>query len=414
MQMTSMSSAAALADITVLDVAGPLGNYCGKLFADLGARVILVEPPGGAPTRQLEPRVARRDDPDASLAFQYQNTNKESIVLDLDSEAGQEVFRKLASQSSLIVESEPPGTMARRGLGFAKLNENHPTLTMASITAFGQAGPFAQWLATDLTAMGMGGMLYLAGYPDTAPMVACGEQAVGAANIFAAVASMAAVYDAEVGGVGQHVDVSMQECVVMGMENAVQFYDLEGTIRKRNAGTQRLAGTGVFECADGYVYMMAGGIGSNRFWATTTDWLMEEGVAGAQQFREARWNDQAFLASDEAKRIFEQVFTPFVRSLTKEELQARGRVRRIPLAPICDARDIVRSPQREHRGYFVDVVDSQGVTLRMPGAPYQLSVTPWRLRKRAPRLGEHTGDILAWAGYTQTQQRALKQQGDVR
>ncbi|MGN6660922.1 MAG: CoA transferase, partial [Achromobacter mucicolens] len=179
--MTSTPNAAALAGITVLDVAGPLGNYCGKLFSDLGARVILVEPPEGAPTRHLAPRVSGRDDPDSSLTFQYQNTNKESIALDLDSAAGQEVFRKLASQATLVIESEQPGVMARRGLGFAQLNKINPSLTLTSITAFGQSGPFSHWLATDLTAMGMGGMMYLAGYPDTAPMVACGEQAVGAA-----------------------------------------------------------------------------------------------------------------------------------------------------------------------------------------------------------------------------------------
>ncbi|MDQ1763096.1 succinyl-CoA--benzylsuccinate CoA-transferase [Achromobacter xylosoxidans] len=412
--MTSTPNAAALAGITVLDVAGPLGNYCGKLFSDLGARVILVEPPEGAPTRHVEPRVSGRDDLDSSLTFQYQNTNKESIALDLDSAAGQEVFRKLASQATLVIESEQPGVMARRGLGFADLNKINPSLTLTSITAFGQSGPFAHWLATDLTAMGMGGMMYLAGYPDTAPMVACGEQAVGAANVFAGVASMAAVYDAEACNAGQHVDVSMQECVVLGMENAVQFYDLEGSIRKRNAGTQRLAGTGVFECRDGYIYLMAGGVGSNKFWAVTTDWLISEGVAGAEEFREPRWLDQTFLVTDEAKQLFGRIFTPYARSLTKAELHAKGRERRIPLAPICDTRDISQSPQREHRGYFVEVDDAHGTRLRMPGAPYKLSETPWALRNRAPQLGEHTLDVLAWAGYSRGQQEALRRQGAVR
>jgi benzylsuccinate CoA-transferase BbsE subunit len=391
-----------------------LGNYCGKLFADLGARVILVEPPGGAPTRHIGPRVSGRDDPDSSLTFQYQNSNKESIALDLDSAAGQEVFRKLAGQSALVIESEQPGAMAQRGLGFADLSKVNGALTLTSITAFGQSGPFSHWLATDLTAMAMGGMMYLAGYPDGPPMVACGEQAVGAANVFAGVASMAAVYDAESSQTGQHVDVSMQECVVLGMENAVQFYDLEGAIRKRNAGTQRLAGTGVFECRDGYIYLMAGGVGSNKFWAVTTDWLIEEGVAGAEQFREPRWLDQAFLMTDEAKQLFSRIFTPFARSLSKSELHAKGRERRIPLAPICDARDISQSPQREYRGYFVDIADARGTRLRMPGAPYKLSETPWALRKRAPQLGEHTQDILAWAGYSREQQQALAQQGAVR
>lgn len=408
--MTSTQNAAALEGLTVLDVAGPLGNYCGKLFADLGARVILVEPLPGAPTRHIEPRISGRDDLDASMTFQYQNTNKESIALDLDSTAGQEVFRKLASQAALVIESEQPGVMARRGLGYTDLSSINPSLSVTSITAFGQSGPFSHWLATDLTSMGMGGMMYLAGYPDTAPMVACGEQAVSAANVFASVASLAAVYDAETSHIGQHVDVSMQECVVLGMENAVQFYDLEGSIRKRNAGTQRLAGTGVFECSDGYIYLMAGGVGSNRFWTVTTDWLIAEGVPGAETFREPRWLDQAFLATDEAKQLFGKIFIPFARSLTKAQLHAKGRERRIPLAPICDTRDISQNPQREYRGYFVDTVDAYGTKLRMPGAPYHLSETPWALRKRAPQLGEHTQDVLAWVGYNQEQREALLQQ----
>ncbi|WP_144640487.1 CaiB/BaiF CoA transferase family protein [Bordetella genomosp. 13] len=414
MHMTPTPDPTALAGITVLDVAGPLGNYCGKLFADLGARVILVEPPAGAPTRHVEPRVANRDDPDASLTFQYQNTNKECIVLDLDTAAGQQVFRRLAERSALVIESEPPGTQAHRGLDHAQLAAANPAITVTSITPFGQSGPYAHWMATDLNAMGMGGMLYLAGYPDTAPMVACSEQAVGAANLFAAVASLAAVFDAEACGTGQHVDVSMQECVVMGMENAVQFHDLEGTIRKRNAGTQRLAGTGVFECADGYIYLMAGGVGSNRFWSTTTEWLIAEGVEGARQFTEPRWTDQAFLATDEAKRIFGEVFDPFARANDRQTLHAQCRARRIPLAPIHDARGIVDDPQRAHRNYFVGTTDAQGTALRMPGAPYLLSETPWRLRRRAPSPGEHTAQILAWAGYGEAERRTMMEQGAVR
>lgn len=414
MPIPNDSNQAALNGLTVLDLAGPLGNYCGKLFADMGADVILIEPLVGAPTRRSGPYVAgRQGQPDASLTFQYQNTSKRSIALDLDSAAGQAVFRKLAGMSHLVLESEQPGIMRGRGIDHKSLAREHANLVMASITAFGQDGPCAHWQATDLTAMAMGGMLYLAGYPDTAPMVACGEQAVGAANLFAAVASMAALHDAENGGGGQHIDVSMQECVVLGMENAVQFYDLEGIVRKRNAGTQRLAGTGAFACADGYVYMMAGGIGSNRFWSVTTEWLIGEGVPGADQFREDRWTDQAFLATDEAKSIFGRVFIPYVRTQTKAQLEEMGRRHRIPIAPICDASDIAGNVQREYRNYFVDVTSVDGTRLRMPGAPYLLSATPWRLYRRAPGLGEHSREVLSRAGISAAEQEQLFADGVV-
>lgn len=393
MQKSTNAPARALEGITVIDLAGPLGNYCGKLYADMGADVILVEPPGGAATRHLGPYIQGDASLEASLRFQYENTNKRSIVLDLDQASDRETFLQLARRAHIVIESDAPGVMQRRGLGYEALREANPAIVLTSITPFGQEGPYADWLATDLTAMAMGGMMYLAGYPDTAPMVACGEQAVAAANLFAAVASLAACYAAEASGQGQHVDVSMQECVVMGLENAVQFYDLEGTIRKRNAGTQRLAGTGAFPCRDGYVYLMAGGIGSNRFWGITTEWLISEGLQGAMQFREPCWSDQAFLATDEAKHRFHEVFAPFALKYTKAELQAKGRQQRIPIAPICDAGDIARDPQREHRGYFVEVTQPGGTVLRMPGAPYRMGATPWRLERGAPRLDQHGAEI---------------------
>src|SRR5690606_24164279 len=129
---------------------------------------------------------------------------------------------ELAKNAHVIIESEAPGVMERRGLGYSTLRQSNPQLVMTSITSFGQKGPYADWLGSDLVGMATGGMLYLAGYPDTAPTVAFGEQAIGAANLFAAVATMAAVYEAECSNSGQHIDVSVQESVVMGMENAVQ------------------------------------------------------------------------------------------------------------------------------------------------------------------------------------------------
>jgi len=395
MLLNNTTAPAALEGITVLDLAGPLGNYCGKLFADMGADVILVEPREGAPSRHAGPYIDNHKACESSLKYQYENTSKRSIVLDLERPEDRDVFLQLSKRASLILESEAPGTLKHLGLCYATLRRANPAIVLTSITPFGQEGPYAQWLATDLTAMAMGGMMYLAGYPDSAPMVACGEQAIAAANLFAAVASLAAVNDAEQSGSGQHVDVSMQESVVMGLENAVQFYDLETTIRKRNAGTQRLAGTGAFKCSDGYVYLMAGGVGSNRFWGVTTEWLVSEGLANAEQFRDAKWADQAFLATEEAKQVFHDVFAPFALIHTKAELHTKGRERRIPLAPICNATDIAADPQRTYRSFFVETVDHDGNTLCMPGAPYLLEATPWRLAGPAPTLGQHSAQVLS-------------------
>lgn len=288
---------AALAGLRVLDVTGTLGAYAGRLFAQLGADVILVEPPGGSPGRRRTPFIGDRRDAEASLSFAYLNAGKRSIVLDLDEASGRDTFRAIAAGVDLVIEAERPGVMAARGLGYSELRAKRPSIVMTSITPFGQNGPYADWLAEDIVGLATGGMLYLAGYPDTAPMAACGEQSFAGAGLFGAVGSLIAVLDAEQTGQGSHVDVSMQQSVVLGLENALQFYELEGTVRRRNAGGQRQAGTGVFPCADGHVYLMAGGVASNRFWGVTTEWLVEVGAPGAEALREPCWLQQTFLDS---------------------------------------------------------------------------------------------------------------------
>ena len=420
-ESTSMSitthseiSQQALEGIVVLDLAGPAGNYCGKLFADMGADVILIEPLSGAPTRHMLPTADGQTGMEAGLVFQYQNTNKRSVVLDLEAPGTQAVIRELAKNAHVIIESEAPGVMERRGLGYSTLRQSNPQLVMTSITSFGQKGPYADWLGSDLVGMATGGMLYLAGYPDTAPTVAFGEQAIGAANLFAAVATMAAVYEAECSNSGQHIDVSVQESVVMGMENAVQFYDLEGTIRKRNAGEQRIAGMGVFPCKDGYIYLMAGGVGGNRFWADTVRWLTEEGLERAAELTETCWNERDYLSSSEAKKRFYDIFSTFAMEHTKVQLQEKGRRQRIPIAPILNTSELDKSAQRKHRSYFVDVTSSYGEQIGMPGAPYKLTRTPWAVHKGAPRFGQHTFDVLRALNVSESRIQSLREEGSLR
>ncbi|UBM08482.1 CaiB/BaiF CoA transferase family protein [Cupriavidus metallidurans] len=410
---------AALTGVTVLDLGGAFGNYCAKLFADLGADVILVEPVGGTPSRAMAPHLAGRTDKDSSLYFQYNNTNKRSIALDLDTEAGAQVFRQLVASANLVVESGAPGVMAARGLGYAALREINPGIVVTSITPFGQAGPYADWKGEDIVGMALGGMMSLGGYFDSEPIVPFGYQGIAAANLFAAVASMAAIYEAEVSGEGQHVDVSMQECVVMGMENAVQFFDLEGTVRKRSGGQQREAGSGVFRCKDGYIYLMAAGVGANRFWGHTVAWLAEEGIEGVEALRDARWDDRDYLSTEEAKATFARVFTDFALRHTKAELYERGQALRIPIAPVCTTGDILVSPQLRERAFFVSVTPDAfpGAGLAswglFPGAPYKHSETPWALTRLAPALGQHTGEILSSLGIDPAAQQTLIQSGVV-
>ncbi|MEU6641947.1 CaiB/BaiF CoA-transferase family protein [Saccharomonospora sp. NPDC046836] len=402
------TDAGALDGLTVLDLSDARGNYCGKLFAELGADVVLVEPRGGNALRHRGPFANGVSQMDGSLSFIARNNSKRSLGLDIGARQGREVLRELASRADLVIESSMPGTLDAAGIGYRDLAAVNPRLVMVSITPFGQTGPLADLDAPDLVCMALGGLLYLGGYVQGDPMCAPEEQAYAAASVFGAVGGMIATLHAETTGTGQHVDVSIQESVALATENAVQFFDLEGRIRRRTGGTQKQAGMGVFPCRDGFVLVMAAGIGGNRFWPNLLKWLHEEGCADAERLSGPEWSGHGYTDTDEARQVFAEVFEPFAAQRGKQELNDEAQRFRVPLAPVNAPSDVLSSPQLAHRQYFQPLFLGSAAPLRMPGAPYQLSVTPWRCTRRAPGLGEHTDEVLRQAGYGPSQVRALR------
>jgi benzylsuccinate CoA-transferase BbsE subunit len=387
-----------LAGLRVLEIPGSLGAYAGKLLADFGADVVLVEPPGGSEGRRRGPFVDGRPGPERSLEFAYLNTSKRGMTLDLDSGAGQDDFRRLAADSDVVLDGcGVVSAMSGRGLGYEQLSAANPRLVFTSITPFGLDGPYADYLATDLTLMAMGGLLSLGGYADGPPVRAFGDQACLAAGQFGAVGTLLAVLEAEQSGTGQLVDVSAQECVVMAHENAVQFYDLEKVVKHRNGVDQRQAAVGVYPCQDGHVYLLAKGLGV--FWDELVGWLEQEGIEGAGGLRDPKWKSDEFAMSAEGKAEFLTIFNRLALRSTKAELYEAAKRIRLPLCPINTPADLVASPQLAAREYFVEVAHpATGRTLRMPGAPYRLAASPARVSRPAPRLGQHSDEIRAEAG----------------
>ncbi len=403
---------AALAGLRVLELDSPCTRYAGKMFADMGADVVLVEPPLGGSTRNEGPFIGNIFGQERSLSFAYYNTSKRGVTLNLQSVEGQKLFRDLASNADLVLEGERPGALSKMDLDFQSLRKLHRKIVVTSVSPFGQTGPYAKYESEDLVALALGGFMYLTGYPDGPPLRAYGNQAYLAAGMYAAVASMLALTAAETSGDGQHVDVSMQECVVMAMETAAQYFDLEGSLRKRFGANQRFAGSGVFECKDGFVYMMAAGIGANKFWSYSLDWLTKEGVVGVDRLQGDHWKEIEYVQGDEAKRIFAEVFGPWAKERTKSYLYHQGQRHHVPLAPVNSPKDILGSMQLAHRNYFVDVPHSATTApLRMPGAPYCLSRTPWRISRPAPKLGEHNTEVFSSIGIDGARCRELKRAG---
>lgn len=406
-----------LQGIRVLDLTEGCEQYCGKLFAQLGANVTLVEPLLGASSRCDGPFIDNVPHKECSLSFAYFNQGKRGISLNLSHPSGCDVFRALVRDVDLVIESYAPGVMDEWGIGYGVLRDIHPGLTVTSISPFGQNGPLSHFAANDLVSLAFGGLLSLGGYPGLAPTAPHGNQALLSAAQFAAVASMVALLQTEQkegAFSGQHVDISVQESVAMALENAVQFVELERTVRKRNGGEQRQAGTGVFACQDGMVYLMAGGVASNKFWHGTAQWLIDVNAPGATQLHEARWMDNAFLQSAEAKQIFADIFLPFSIRRTKAQLYEEGQKRRIPICPVSTTADLLENRQLQYRQFFERSIHSYtGATLTMPGAPYRLEQSPWSMGRSAPRLGEHTSELLDAAGYDREAQAVLLRVGAI-
>lgn len=403
-----------LSGLRILDLTGSSVQYCAKLFAQLGADVLLVEPVDGCDGRRQGPFIDATPHREKSLGFAYLNQGKRGICLNLDCAEGLAILQTLAQSADVLIDSQSVSQLEQRRIDYAALRAANPSLVVTSVTPFGLSGPYANYLGDDLVAMALGGLLYLGGYPETEPVGAPGDQAWLAAAQVAAVATMAALWGrtADATRAGELVEVSVQSCVVAALENTVQYVDLEHTIRRRTGGHQRQAGMGVFPCKDGLIYLMAGGVASNRFWAASVQWLVDVGAPGAGQLAEPKWLDIGWLVTAEAKQIFADVFLPYSLSRTKAELYEDAQRRRIPVCPVSTTSDLLVNRQLSYRQFFVETEHSwTGRRMTVPGAPYRFSDDFWQVGRPAPRLGEHTTEVLTELGYTPDQQAVLLRAG---
>jgi benzylsuccinate CoA-transferase BbsE subunit len=313
------------------------------------------------------------------------------------------LLRTLARQADFVVESFPPGFMEQRSIGFRQLSELNPRLVWASITPFGQCGPYAQYRASDLVGAAMGGLLYLCGDTDRPPVRPAPAQAYLQAGLQAAVAMLLAHHYRVHSGVGQCIDVSMQQAVSWTIIPTRQYWDLNRLLTERG-GASRAFGDQlrriIFPCQDGYVAVM--GVMNAREWGPMVEWLAREGMA--EDLTDASWAilvehagpdplTQAAVTDAELSHVYD-VLSRFFLKHTKTELSEEAQRSHIMLFPVHTAHDLLQHPQLAARDFFRLLEHPElGETLCYPGAPYQLSSTPWQLRRRAPLIGEHNEAI---------------------
>jgi benzylsuccinate CoA-transferase BbsE subunit len=385
----------ALTGFLVLDLTNELAAYASRLLGDLGADVIRIEPPGGSRTRSMEPLLDGDDGRSFSAFDAFVNAGKRSITLDLTSERGRALFRRLVVEADVVIETFPETTAVELGVDNATLAALNPRLVHVSVTPFGRDRTSANVDDDDLTIMAAGGLLHFGGYADSEPVVAYGGQARNAASLFAAVATLTALLEREASGKGRWVDVSAQECVAQALEDSVPTYQMTGRIRRRLGPDAAEAGSGVYPCADGFVSMIAGRVGTAKAWRSLVEWLIESEVPGAVALREDRWSTIAYRQTPAAIEEFSRVFATFTASRGRLELYREAQRRGIALSPVNDMSQLLEDPQLAARGFWVRVLEPElGREVTFPGPPYRLSRTPALRARPAPRLGADNG-ILA-------------------
>ena len=392
-----------LSPYRVLDLSDERGQLCGQILGDLGADVILVEPPGGSSARTRGPFFRNIENPNQSLHFWAFNRNKRAITLDLDESGDLLQLKQLAARADFLIESADPGYFAQRGLGYEDLAALNQRLIYISISAFGQNGPKASNAATDLTLVAAGGPMMLQGDDDRPPLRIIMPQAYLHASADAAAAALIAHRERVHSGLGQHIDVSAQEAVSLAAFSQPLVPAIGATPAKRMSGgvkAGRLIARQVWPARDGYVVLV---LWFGPALALPTQRLMqcvfEHGFCDEATRDRDWWTYDAKLISGEVPaEEYEQlkmIVEGFTRSLTKAELLKLALERALLMAPVATIEEVVESPQLAAREYWQALEHPElGAAIRYPGPFARFSETPISYRWRPPTIGEHNLEIL--------------------
>lgn len=355
----------ALGHLRVMELADDSGAYAGKLLAELGADVWRIQLPPARRPRNFSV------DPDPVVQG-FLHRSKRSLELPEDPAAAAAILEDLIARSDVVLEAGPRDLLAQLGVPEDHAVLSRPDLIRTRISPGGLDAEAGDEPISDLTASASAGFLALGGWPQAAPTRAYGDQSWRMASLHGAAGALLAILDRERNGLGQQVDVSIQESVATALENSLQFWDLENIVRRRTGPGYEEAGSGVYACADGFLYVMVGRLSTAQGWVNLLDWLQEAGVPGAEALRDPAWADLAHRRTLEAQALFRQVFERFAADRTKSELYVEAQQRGIAICPINTAHDLLANAQLAARDFF-----GEGEAGLLVGAPYRLSATPW-------------------------------------
>ncbi len=368
----------------VLDLAGPLGFHCSKLLADMGADVIKIEPPGGDEARRVPPFKDDSPHPEKSLYFLHFNINKCGITLDIEKPDGRAILLELARKADVLVESYRPAQRDELGLSYQELSAGNPGLVVASITPFGDAGPWRDYKADDIAGLALGNLLYLAGEPGEPPLQPPGEIAYGMASTYGAFGIAVALYHRLESARGQHIVVSMHECSGHIAGYFIPNYGYTGA--KPARASRKGEETDLYDpypTKNGYARIF---IIPVEQWRRLVDWMGRPASISGPEFEKMAYRRKH-------PDIVVAAITEFCRRYTKEELYEEGQKRRIAVTPINTVGEFMNSEQVKTREAFIDMEHPVIGKYAHFGPVPRLSESPGRVTRTAPLIGEHNKEI---------------------
>jgi crotonobetainyl-CoA:carnitine CoA-transferase CaiB-like acyl-CoA transferase len=386
----------ALSHLRVIDLTHYLaGPYCTKLLAGFGAEVIKIERPQvGDRVRSVGPFWKGEAGLEKSIPFLWLNTGKKSLTLNLKTDKGIAILKELVKNADLLVENFSPQVLPTLGITYESLQERNPRLVMTSITNFGQNGDYRNYQAEEIVAYAMSGLMYMTGSPEKPPLGPGTAICQYLAGQHAYVASLMALFERHNSGLGQQVDVSIQECALECIGISFTNYFHSGNKGKRSE--HGMVPWDLYPCQDGYAAIIS---------APFRHWLR-----GAELFDEPRLFQEEYRhARDRIKhrREVEAMIKPWLLTQKKEDVFHAGQEKGLAFGYLANLAEAFQVPQHQDRGFLVELDHPVVGTHKYCDAPFKMPKSPWH-SKRSPLLGEHNEEIYGtMLGYTAAEISAL-------
>jgi formyl-CoA transferase len=394
-------SEGALKGLRVVDMTRVLaGPFCAMFLADMGAEVIKVEAPGKGDDARGYPPFLRG----ASAYFTNLNRNKQSIVLNLKKPEAKEILMDLLKKSDILLENFKPGTMEKLGFGYDRVREVNPQIIYASISGFGQYGPYKDRPGYDIIGQAMGGLMSVSGWPDSPPTRTGTAMADIVAGLNACIGILASLKGRERTGLGERIDVSLVDSMVSAMETVIQIYLVEGRIPQRVGNRYEfIAPYNSFRAEDGWVVI---GVGGQEVWKRFCKVIGREALMDAPEFLTNR--DRVENVAHLDGIVTEWTATRKVADIVSLLMEAS-----VPCSPILNVEQICNDPHiAKAREMIVEMDHPLGGKMNVVSCPIKFTRMKPTIRSTAPLHGEHTEQILTGVlGMSKEEYASLKESG---